>query len=98
MTRTKNERGLKVMKIRVFSTNEKGKIEFTKDELEKLLNEVYYEGRNDYVTITTPSYPSWTISTFNTSNTTTNPIDGTKTVNYGIDSNQSFTSNTNKIN
>ena len=83
------------MKIRVFSTNEKGKIEFTKDELEKLLNEVYYEGRNDYVTITTPSYPSWTISTFNT---TTNSIDGIKTVHYGIDSNQSFTSNTNKIN
>ena len=35
------------MKIRVFNTNHNGKIEFTKAELEKLLNEVYAEGQND---------------------------------------------------
>lgn len=34
------------MKFRVFTTNADGKIEFTKDELEKLLNEVYEDGKN----------------------------------------------------
>ena len=34
-------------KIRVFPKNEKGKIEFTKEELQKLLNEVYNEGKID---------------------------------------------------
>lgn len=38
-------------KIRVFSHNEKGKIEFTKEELQKLLNEVYNEGRADNCSI-----------------------------------------------
>lgn len=52
-------------KIRVFPKNEKGKIEFTKEELQKLLNEVYNEGRIDSYTIsygsnitTTPYYYS----------------------------------------
>lgn len=34
-------------KIRVFPKNDKGKIEFTKDELQRLLNEVYTEGKAD---------------------------------------------------
>ena len=34
-------------KIRVFPKNDKGKIEFTKEELQKLLNEVYNEGKMD---------------------------------------------------
>ena len=38
-------------KIRVFPHNEKGKIEFTKEELQKLLNEVYNEGKMDSYTI-----------------------------------------------
>ena len=38
-------------KIRVFPKNEKGKIEFTKEELQKLLNEVYNEGKTDSYTI-----------------------------------------------
>ena len=33
-----------MIKIRTFPHNEKGKIEFTKEELQKLLNEVYNEG------------------------------------------------------
>ena len=33
--------------IRVFTVNGNGKIEFTKAELEKLLNEVYREGQKD---------------------------------------------------
>ena len=52
-------------KIRVFPKNEKGKIEFTKEELQKLLNEVYNEGKIDSYTIsygsnitTTPYYYS----------------------------------------
>lgn len=35
------------MKIRVFYPNHNGKIEFTRQELEKLLNEVYHEGQMD---------------------------------------------------
>lgn len=54
-----------MQKIRVFTPNEKGKIEFAKDELEKLLNEVYKDGhkdgKNENYTITTPTYPfTWT--------------------------------------
>ena len=59
-------------KIRVFPHNEKGKIEFTKEELQKLLNEVYNEGKADSYTIyygsnltTTPYYS--TITTNNSS-------------------------------
>ena len=33
--------------VKVFTTNENGKIEFTKEELEKLLNEVWYDGKNN---------------------------------------------------
>lgn len=47
------------MKVRVFTTNDKGKVEFTKEELEKLLNEVYQDGKNDCITINTPSISSW---------------------------------------
>lgn len=32
--------------VKVFTTNNDGKIEFTKDELEKVLNEVWQDGRN----------------------------------------------------
>lgn len=55
-------------KIRVFPKNEKGKIEFTKEELQKLLNEVYNEGKMDSYTIyygystTTPYYLTNTTS------------------------------------
>lgn len=48
------------MKVKVFYPNENGKIEFTKQELEKLLDEAYKEGYSDgnnkY------NYP-WTINT-----------------------------------
>lgn len=47
------------MKVRVFTTNDKGKVEFTKDELEKLLNEVYNDAKNDCIVINTPSNPWW---------------------------------------
>ena len=35
------------MKIKVFTPNERGKIEFTPDELEKLLNDTYAEGQRN---------------------------------------------------
>lgn len=47
------------MKVRVFATNDKGKVEFTKDELEKLLNEVYQDGQNSMITIATPNTSPW---------------------------------------
>lgn len=34
-------------KIKVFNLNKEGKIEFTKEELEKLLNETYGDGYNE---------------------------------------------------
>ncbi len=57
------------MKVRVFYPNKDNKIEFTKQQLEKLLDEVYEEGRakgydQGYaagrpVTITYPYTPFW---------------------------------------
>ena len=73
-------------KIRVFPHNEKGKIEFTKEELQKLLNEVYNEGKIDNYTIsygsnitTTPYY-----STNSTSNSSTS-IDKNNLTSLNID-------------
>nr|DAX21339.1 MAG TPA: hypothetical protein [Caudoviricetes sp.] len=74
-------------KIRVFPHNEKGKIEFTKEELQKLLNEVYNEGKIDSYTIsygsnitTTPYY----YSTITTSNSSTS-IDKNNLTSLNID-------------
>ena len=74
-------------KIRVFPKNEKGKIEFTKEELQKLLNEVYNEGKIDSYTIsygsnitTTPCY----YSTITTSNSSTS-IDKNNLTSLNID-------------
>lgn len=76
-------------KIRVFPKNEKGKIEFTKEELQKLLNEVYNEGKIDSYTIsygsnitTTPYYYS-TITSSNSSTSTS--IDKNNLTSLNID-------------
>lgn len=47
--------------IKVFTKNENGKIEFTEEELEKLLNEVWYDGKSNgnYYW----SSPGWTSTT-----------------------------------
>lgn len=49
------------MKIKIVYLNDRGRIELTKEELEKLLNESYSEGYSDgcnsCYTISTPSYP-----------------------------------------
>lgn len=56
------------MKVKVFYPNKNDKIEFTRDELEKLLDEVYSEGFSDgkksYWTYTTPNI-TWTNSSGN---------------------------------
>jgi hypothetical protein len=48
------------MKVKVFQSNHNGKIEFTRAELEKLLNEVYTDGYNEgkssHWTWTSPYY------------------------------------------
>ena len=57
--------------VKVFTTNSNGKIEFTKDELEKVLNEVWQDGYNSHtsywwssptITTTTPT-PYYTTCT-----------------------------------
>lgn len=63
------------MKIRVFSVNHNGKIEFTKAELERLLNEVYAEGQNDCncgrITWTNPYITPYITCSDSTTTTTT---------------------------
>lgn len=69
------------MKIRVFTLNKNNKIELTEDELKKLLDESYQDGRNDActATISTPSYPCWHYS-----NTTTGCADNLSTTTYNL--------------
>ena len=70
------------MSVKVFQTNKAGKIEFTRCELEKLLNETYNEGYRDgenhakssYWTWTSPSVSSHTYPTITYRNST-DPID-----------------------
>lgn len=56
--------------VKIFTTNSDGKIEFTKDELEKLLNEIWRDGYSSNTsyywtspTITTPYWNTITCST-----------------------------------
>ena len=60
------------MSIKVFQTNSNGKIEFTRAELEKLLNETYKEGHRDGETKANNSYWTWTTPT----------LTGTKSIIY----------------
>lgn len=60
------------MIVKVFQTNKNGKIEFSKQELENLLNEVYWDGyrANSTWTWTTPlSYPIYTTTNSKTNTT-----------------------------
>lgn len=80
------------MKIKIFTTDKNGKITLSKDELQDIVNEAYYEGyRNGEqngksYTITpfwwnTPYY-SWSVSTNGSSSMTigSDPNDGTITL------------------
>lgn len=46
------------MRIKIFIPNNNGKLEFTKEELEKLLEEAYQEGYDEGSKKTTISYPA----------------------------------------
>lgn len=48
------------MSVKVFQTNKAGKIEFTRCELEKLLNETYNEGYHDGENHAKNTYWTWT--------------------------------------
>lgn len=74
------------MSIKVFQTNANGNIEFTRCELEKLLNETYNEGYRAGENQTKSSYwtwaPNWSTLTSDTSNriTTTNTTNTTNAI------------------
>lgn len=68
------------MKIKVFTTTQKGMITLTQKELQELLNEAYYEGYKDGSEVVTYKSSPWGI-------TTTVASDGNKSIPY--------TSNTN---
>ena len=54
-------------RVVIIEKNKDGKIELTKDELQKMLDDAYSQGYADgnkkYDTITYPSYPSWVYTT-----------------------------------
>lgn len=54
------------MSVKVFQTNKAGKIEFTRCELEKLLNETYNEGYRDGENHAKSSYWTWTSPSIST--------------------------------
>ena len=64
-------------RVVIIEKNKDGKIELTKDELQKMLDDAYSQGYADgnkrYDTITYPSFPSWTCKT-----TTSNAIPSDK--------------------
>lgn len=75
------------MKVKVFQPNSRGKIEFTRAELEKLLNEMYEEGRRDcerthnYPFIyNTPYYSDSITGTITTSGATINSTSATDSI------------------
>lgn len=64
------------MKIKVFYPNQQGKLEFTKKELEELLNEAYHEGYQDGDRKHWYSYPYYGSVTALSSSNTLNYTDG----------------------
>lgn len=62
------------MKIKVFTTTQKGMITLTQKELQELLNEAYYEGYKDGSEVVTYKSSPWV--------TTTVASEGNKTVPY----------------
>ena len=80
------------MKTKIFTKNEKGKIEFTENELKILLDEIYNEGYNDgksrsyiYTTPYTPK-PWWQYGTWCTADSTTAKGTTTTATTAGADS------------
>ena len=67
-------------RVVVIEKNKDGKIELTKEELQKMLddayNQGYVDGKGRYDTITYPSYPSW-LSTTNAESKGSLTLNGT---------------------
>ena len=80
------------MKTKIFTKNEKGKIEFTEKELKALLDEIYNEGYNDgksrsYIyTTPTRTTPWWQYGTWCTADSTTAKGTTTNATTAGADS------------
>ena len=84
--------------IKVFTTNKNGKIELTKDELQKILDEAYWDGyrvgNGTTWTYTTPSYSPYRWVT-----TTSSSGDSNYTITYtdnAVPSNITLTNKTEK--
>ena len=78
------------MRIKIFVPNEYGRIELTKEELEKLLNESYQQGWNDKPE--RPYYQSYPYVTYcNTSDTAINTTLTESTLNTAILSDEATT-------
>lgn len=56
--------------VHVFTTNKNGKIELTKDEIKKLLDEAYWDGYNNANRTYTYSTPTWSPYVWTRSGTT----------------------------
>lgn len=95
------------MSVKVFQTNKAGKIEFTRCELEKLLNETYNEGYRDGENHAKSSYWTWTSPSISTNTyptitccNSTDPIDnlimGNTTIN-GVTSDKTNATTTTTI-
>ena len=69
------------MMVKVFQSNVNGKIEFTRAELEKLLNEVYKKGYDNGASDTKQNYWTWTSPYISTTNLRT--PEATYTTNTG---------------
>ena len=72
------------MSIKVFQTNSNGKIEFTRAELEKLLNDTYKEGHRDGEDKANNSYWTWIAPTLTSTPSIT--YDGNSTIRTTPDS------------
>lgn len=63
-------------RVVIIEKNKDGKIELTKDELQKMLDDAYSQGYADankkYDTITYPSYPYWLYTTTSSNSITLN--------------------------
>lgn len=70
------------MSIKIFQTNKAGKIEFTRCELEKMLNDTYNEGYRDGENHVKNSYWTWT------SPSITTPYYATNTTNCAINTDE----------
>lgn len=76
------------MMVKVFTLNKNGKIELTKEELQKLLDDSYWEGyranHSNYYTYTTPSINPWTITCNSASDKITLTSQDVNTINANL--------------